>query len=129
MLNNQTRISGWTRANGTTSQKITINNRNMGERGALSGGFGSASASSREKLQLRHMMAKANNSLYTANPIEKRRLEQKIAVKTGQLYGIDPKKLMPKMTGSMQQSNGNIRANATDNYGLREKMKAAKLPV
>ena len=133
------------------SSSLIVNHRNLGERGGLSGEFGSGSATSREKMQLRHLMAKTNCELYENNPVAKRRVEQQIATKAGELYGIDPKKLMH--AGSQTVSDGRsgafTEASAhygmssvdasktaspasawhggwTDNYGLQDKMKMVR---
>jgi len=42
---------------------LIVNNRHLGARGSLSGDFGSGSVTSREKMQLRHLMAKTNTEL------------------------------------------------------------------
>ncbi|MBQ6436484.1 hypothetical protein IJJ27_02900 [bacterium] len=124
MLNNQAKVPTWSRMNHTPTQKVTVNNRFMGERGALSGGFGTHSTTTREKLRLRHMMAKTKSETYANNPIEQRRMQQKIAVQAGQLYGIDSQMLMARNMSRNVAGTGMMKANTSDNYGLREKMKA-----
>jgi len=98
---------------------LIVNNHNLGARGDLSGGFGSASATSREKMQLRHLMAKTNSELYENNPIAQRRMQQQIASKAGELYGIDPKKLMNGGSKTVSPSLMGSNAGASSNYGAR----------
>ena len=104
-----------------------VNNRNLGARGSLSRGFGSGSALTREKMELRHLMAKSKTQTMENNPIAKRRMEQKIAAKAGELYRIDPKKLMHGGSQTVTSSSGFAsNVNLSDNYGLRDRINAAK---
>ena len=128
------------RVNTTTAAStgsLVVNNRNLGRRGELSQDFGSHSVTTREKLQLRHLMAQSQSQNLDNNPIQKRRLQQKIAVKAGELYNLDPRQLMSAgsqtVDGVARHNNRQNatygRSNAADNYGLRDKINATKPPM
>lgn len=98
---------------------LVVNNRNLGARGDLSQGFGTNSATSREKMQLRHLMAKNNSALYENNPIAQRRMQQQIATKAGELYGIDPKKLMHGGSQTVSPSLSGSNTGLANQHSLR----------
>lgn len=108
------------------ANSLIVNHRNLGERGSMSGDFGSGSATSREKMQLRHLMAKNNSALYENNPVVKRRMEQQIAAKAGELYGIDPKKLMHAGSQTVSEGRSGALTEAATHYGMGGSLDANK---
>ena len=98
---------------------LIVNHRNLGAKGDLSQSFGSNSVTSREKMQLRHLMAKTSSELYENNPVAQRRVQQQITERAGELYGIDPKKLMNGGSKTVQGTYSSTNAGASSNYGVR----------
>ncbi len=77
-----------------SNTSLMVNHRYMGQRGELSQNFGSVALTTRDKLQLRSLMIKSSVAGYENNLIAQRRMEQKIAQKVSEVYGLDPKRMM-----------------------------------
>ena len=71
-----------------------------------------SSEETKDKMQLKELMLKAKTDDYKNNPIMARRLQQQIAQKASQLYGVDSKKMM----------GGTLQAISANNYGGGNKL-------
>ncbi len=91
------------------SRLVKVNNRSVvsGKQFDLKNG-----EETKDKMQLKELMMKAKTDDYKDNPIMARRLQQQIAQKASQLYGIDSKKMM----------GGTLQAISANNYGGGNKL-------
>jgi hypothetical protein len=75
---------------------VMVNNRSIS---ASTGGFKQSEGVS-QRIEMRRMQGKLNTQAYEGNEMAKRRLQQKVATKASEVYGMDRSKLTKSWQGT-----------------------------